>query len=139
MPPERGWRVLVVTEHPEDMRLSVVTDDDRQLTQTTAQVPALGDTDAVLAGLGWRRAGDWENGDGNQHAPVRRASRGRIPRGTTVKTKLTDDLLAEVEALVGVLGDDRSEVIAALVRAGLEVAAGGHAPDGSPHYPTSGG
>jgi hypothetical protein len=48
-----------------------------------------------------------------------RRGRGRPSRGVRVETKLRPDEVAQIEALVGVDGADRSEVIATLVRRSL--------------------
>lgn len=58
----------------------------------------------------------------NPHAeaPRRGPGRPRVP-GTVVELKLLDVELAEVQALVGELGPDRSTVLAVLVRRGLRL------------------
>jgi hypothetical protein len=52
-------------------------------------------------------------------APEPRRGRGRPSRGVRVETKLMPEEVAQVEALIGTLGGDRSEVLATLVRRAL--------------------
>lgn len=121
-----GWWAVALMAGPYDAEpcLTVYREDEqgeqRRLVCVSLTTPAGPvDADRVLTAQGWRRTGEWVSIGEGDTAPIARAN-GRPPDGIPVKARLWLDDLEAVDGLVGIHGRDRSQVIAWLVRRGLE-------------------
>lgn len=125
-----GWWAVALTAGPyqDSPALVVHREDDageqRRLVSVDLTAPAgTDDADLVLARQGWRRLEDWAPiGEDGSTAQIAR-THGRPPDGMRVETKLWLDDLGPVDALIGVRGRNRSQVLAHLIRLGLRAEA----------------
>jgi hypothetical protein len=125
--PQPGWWAVALTggDYQDNPCLTIYREDDagmqRRLTVVDLAItPGVDDADLELSRQGWRRQGDWEQiGDDGATAQISRTN-GRPPDGSRAETKLWLDDLVAVDALIGVHGRGRSQVLAYLIRRGLE-------------------